>query len=185
MVDNVDNKYAEVLLDIAIKQNLLQDFYNQAQNLLVILQQTNELNRFLSDECYSKQERKQAIEDIFNNEINQIIIYWMWSIIDFSRSSNFIEIFKLFLKFCQEYLGIEFVQIISAHELSDEQIDKLSLAIKKRFNIQKIETKFIIDKSLIAGLRIKAGETIIDNSLLARLHRLKRHTLYSKDVIGE
>ena len=63
------------------------------------------------------------------------------------------------------------VEITSAYELTKAQQTKLAQALQKRLNREiKIQTQ--VDKSLIGGVLIHAGDTVIDGSVRGKLAKL-------------
>lgn len=63
------------------------------------------------------------------------------------------------------------VTLISAYALDDEQQSKLASALKKRLN-REISITTQVDKSLLGGVIIRAGDTVIDGSVRGRLTQL-------------
>jgi F-type H+-transporting ATPase subunit delta len=63
------------------------------------------------------------------------------------------------------------VEVISANTLSDEQLSKISAAMEKRLS-RKVKLNCKIDKSVMAGVIIRAGDMVIDGSVRGRLERL-------------
>ncbi len=55
--------------------------------------------------------------------------------------------------------------------MSDAQLTKLSDALEKRFN-RKGQLNSSVEPTLIAGMIIKAGDTVIDGSVNSQLNRL-------------
>jgi len=62
-------------------------------------------------------------------------------------------------------------EVVSAFKLSAPQMSKLEAALKKRLGC-KVEISSNIDKSIIGGVIIRAGDMIIDGSITAQLDRL-------------
>ena len=63
------------------------------------------------------------------------------------------------------------VEITSAYELTSEQQTNLAQALQKRLNREiKIQTQ--VDQSLIGGVLIHAGDTVIDGSVRGKLAKL-------------
>lgn len=58
--------------------------------------------------------------------------------------------------------------VISAHAVSDEQRDKIMAALKTRFG-RDVKVHCEIDESLLGGVIIRAGDTVIDGSLRGKL----------------
>ena len=63
------------------------------------------------------------------------------------------------------------VMVTSAYKLTAAQKTKLSNALKKRLN-REISITTQVDKSLIGGVILRAGDTVIDGSVRGRLNRL-------------
>lgn len=63
------------------------------------------------------------------------------------------------------------VNVTSAYTLDSEQQTKLANALKKRLN-REISITTQVDKSLIGGVILRAGDTVIDGSVRGRLNRL-------------
>ena len=63
------------------------------------------------------------------------------------------------------------VDVVSATELAAEQQDKLVAALEKRF-ARKVKLNCSIDETVVGGLVIKAGDTVIDGSVRGKLDRL-------------
>ncbi|MBK4714309.1 MULTISPECIES: F0F1 ATP synthase subunit delta [Tenebrionibacter/Tenebrionicola group] len=63
------------------------------------------------------------------------------------------------------------VDVISAGELSEAQLAKIGAAMEKRLS-RKVKLNCKIDKSVMAGVIIRAGDLVIDGSVRGRLERL-------------
>lgn len=63
------------------------------------------------------------------------------------------------------------VEVTSANVLNEDQLSKISAAMEKRLS-RKVKLNCKIDKSVIAGVIIRAGDMVIDGSVRGRLNRL-------------
>ncbi|MGK2959657.1 MAG: F0F1 ATP synthase subunit delta [Candidatus Malihini olakiniferum] len=63
------------------------------------------------------------------------------------------------------------VEVSSANALSEPQLNKISSAMEKRLSL-KVKLNCKIDKSVVAGVVIRAGDMVIDGSIRGRLERL-------------
>lgn len=63
------------------------------------------------------------------------------------------------------------VEVTSAIELTKQQLANISAAMEKRLS-RKVKLNCKIDKSVIAGMIIRAGDLVIDGSVRGRLERL-------------
>jgi len=81
------------------------------------------------------------------------------------------EINKLYEQLRAEAEGVIEVGVTSAYELAPEQQATISEAMAKRLG-RKVEITHEIDDSLIGGVVIRAGDTVIDASVRGRLKAL-------------
>ncbi len=81
------------------------------------------------------------------------------------------QVLKLFCDLKAEYEKEIAVDVTSAVELSAEQLSTLSAALEKRL-ARKVKLNCKVDASIISGLVIKAGDTVIDGSIQGKLNRL-------------
>ncbi|NVJ56208.1 MAG: F0F1 ATP synthase subunit delta [Vibrionaceae bacterium] len=63
------------------------------------------------------------------------------------------------------------VEVISASELSDEQLANISNKLEQRLE-RKVKLNCSVDEALLGGVIIRAGDLVIDNSARGRLDRL-------------
>ena len=67
--------------------------------------------------------------------------------------------------------GRSHVEVTSAFELSDSQQQSIGASMSKRLGTE-VDVSVTVDKSLIGGVIIRAGDTVIDASLRGRLSQL-------------
>jgi|TARA_B110000483_G_scaffold141911_1_gene169494 F-type H+-transporting ATPase subunit delta len=63
------------------------------------------------------------------------------------------------------------VQVASAYELSEQEVTQLSTTLTKTLD-RKVSLACDVDADLIGGVRINAGDTVIDASVQGRLTKL-------------
>ncbi|RJS93331.1 F0F1 ATP synthase subunit delta [Salinisphaera sp. Q1T1-3] len=65
------------------------------------------------------------------------------------------------------------VEVASAKKLTKKQQEALTKALAKRFE-RDVSVSYVDDDSIIGGLVIRAGDTVIDGSLTAQLARMRQ-----------
>ncbi|MGP8308569.1 F0F1 ATP synthase subunit delta [Vibrio sp. YIC-376] len=63
------------------------------------------------------------------------------------------------------------VEVISASELTDEQLAKIGSKLEARLE-RKVKLNCSVDETLLGGVIIRAGDLVIDDSARGRLNRL-------------
>ncbi len=80
-------------------------------------------------------------------------------------------VLEQFIHLRDAYEATAEVEVISASTLSDGQLTNISTAMEKRLS-RKVKLNCKIDKSVMAGVIIRAGDLVIDGSVRGRLERL-------------
>jgi len=81
------------------------------------------------------------------------------------------DIAVLFHHYKTEAEGAIDAQLISAMDVSDEQVQAIAASLTKRLG-KKVSLSTQIDKSLLGGAIIRAGDMVIDGSVRGRLEKL-------------
>ncbi len=81
------------------------------------------------------------------------------------------EVFEQFVALKQEFDKEMDVEVISATELSEQQIADISSKLEQRLE-RKVQLNCSVDETLLGGVIIRAGDLVIDNSARSRLDRL-------------
>ncbi|WP_039054905.1 F0F1 ATP synthase subunit delta [Enterobacter sp. Bisph1] len=81
------------------------------------------------------------------------------------------DVLEQFIQLRAASEAIAEVEVTSATALSEEQLSKISAAMEKRLS-RKVKLNCNIDKSVMAGVIIRAGDMVIDGSVRGRLERL-------------
>lgn len=87
------------------------------------------------------------------------------------RLSALPDVATLFNQYKAEFDKEIEVDVTSAIKLSKTQQTSISAALEKRLS-RKVNLICNVDKTIVAGLIIKAGDTVIDGSIQTKLNRL-------------
>ncbi|CAJ0990728.1 F0F1 ATP synthase subunit delta [Pantoea sp. Nvir] len=87
------------------------------------------------------------------------------------RLATLPAVLKHFIQLRNAYEAIMEVEVISASVLNVSQLSKINSAMEKRLS-RKVKINYKVDKSVMAGMIIHAGDIVIDGSVRSRLERL-------------
>lgn len=172
MNDNLFVRYAIALLDVAIEENKVDEFFQQSSEIIQVFQQNLDLLRILKDYGLTTDEKKETINIIFKNQINDYILNFMYIIIDNQRGKYIKDIFGSFHKQAQKYLNIAYGVVYSTTKINLDVIKQLENKVSNLMKEKVILTNEI-DDSLIGGFKIVVGDYIIDESIISRINKLK------------
>jgi F-type H+-transporting ATPase subunit delta len=111
------------------------------------------------------------ITDICGDQLSAVGKNFVKVLADARRLSQAPAIYKLFEQLRLEQEQIEEVEVISAYPLDDQERQRIVHTMEQRFG-RKVNISTRIDKSLIGGTVIRAGDSVIDASVKGSLRQL-------------
>ena len=82
------------------------------------------------------------------------------------------KILKNFIETCSKKRGELKAELTAAKELTESEIDKIKEELTKNFN-SKIKLNYKNDPSLIGGLIVQVGSTMVDTSIKSKLQQIE------------
>jgi len=83
---------------------------------------------------------------------------------------------KGFVEICSEKRGELKAELKSAKELSGDELNKITDELTKNFS-SKIKLNYKHDKSLIGGLIVQVGSTMVDTSIKNKLQQIENRMI--------
>ena len=153
------------------------DVYKEQLNVVAdSVKKDDEFRAVMAHPKISKEEKKGMLETIYGKQIDHMLLNFLKLLIDKGRFAKIEEIRREYNKAYNDFNNIQVVHVKSATPLQKEEIAKLKETLEKKLQ-KKVDFVLSTDKDLIAGIRIKINDQIIDNTALGRLQRLKRTVL--------
>ena len=86
------------------------------------------------------------------------------------------QILKSYIETCSKKRGEIKAELISAKELSENDIENVKKDLSNSFN-SKIRLSYKNDKSLVGGLILQVGSTMIDTSIKNKLQKIEKQMI--------
>ena len=87
------------------------------------------------------------------------------------RKAELRNVIRAFRKLAANHRGETTAEVVSAHPLNDDQIDKLKSQLRGRAG-RDVAIEARVDPNILGGLVVKLGSQMIDASLRTKLNRL-------------
>jgi F-type H+-transporting ATPase subunit delta len=169
----IAKRYAQALVDISKEGKLT--FDEITKNLALIdntLNLSQDLEDFLKSPIVSLEDKKSTFEQVFGDEINQMIKNFVYVLFDKNRFSLFKDIEMAYFDFVDKINNISRIEVVSAVQLTEENRKKIEEKLSVKLN-SKVAVDYKIDENIIEGLLIKIGDNIIDTSLRHKLEKME------------
>ncbi|MBD3634061.1 F0F1 ATP synthase subunit delta [Methylophaga sp. OBS1] len=162
--------YANAVFAIAQEKGELKAW----SDLLAVLAQCvaePEMQSIITSPAVSDEQAVQVLADIAGDLMTADAKNFLLLLAENNRLLLLTDITVLFEALRAEAEKSMTADVISARELTQEQADKISAALKQRLG-RDVTLNTSIDESLLGGAIIRAGDLVIDGSALGKLNRL-------------
>ena len=170
-------RYSLALFELSEENNLLSQIEDQSSSILNLIDQSEDFSNLIKDPTTSQEDLLKVINTI--SEINKFesLFKNFLSFLIQKRRFFFIErILKSFIEICSRKRGELKAELKSAKELSNEEIAKITEELTKNFS-SKIKLNYKHDESLIGGLVVQVGSTMVYTSIKNKLQQIENRMI--------
>ncbi len=162
--------YAQAVFDLAKGKKKLAGWSKQLNSLSSIVSD-NQVNVLISNPSVESGQLTELIISIAADNLDKEGKNLVKVLAENGRLDVITEIAGIFEDLKNESEKIVQAEVLTAFKLDEKQTSTLQAALKKRLGCE-VEITSRIDKSIIGGAIIRAGDMIIDGSVTAQLDRL-------------
>ena len=163
--------YANALFDLARGDNALNEWSNMLSVLLGVVGE-EKVEIFLEAPENSAKEKALRLSELCGEEIDDRARKLLLALAEHDRLNLLSEVSRQFESLKAEAERLLAVRIQSARELSQNQIEIFSDALKRRYG-KEISLEIEVNNALIGGAVITAGDMVIDGSIRGKLNKLR------------
>ncbi len=111
--------------------------------------------------------------DICEGQIHDEAVNFLKVLIENDRLKLLPQIAELYEQYKADDEGYVNVEVYSAYPLTKDEEKKYVAMLEKQLN-KKVHATVSVDKSLVGGIRAKAGDKVIDGSISGQLQQLAK-----------
>ena len=170
-------RYSLALFELSEENDLLNQIENQSSSMLNLIDQNKDFSNLIKDPTARQEDlsiiidkivEKYEFETLFKNFLNFLVQ---------KRRFFFIKrILESFIEICSIKRGELKAELKSAKELSRNEILKITEELTKNFSV-KIKLNYKHDESLIGGLMVQVGSTMVDTSIKNKLQQIENRMI--------
>jgi len=162
--------YAKAAFEVALESDDLEK-WSAMLSLTATLSSIDAVSAVLSSPTLAADDLAKVLIDLCGDELDQKGQNFIRLLAENKRLKLLPEISSIYeiLKANQQK-SVD-VEITTAFEVSSEASDRLASALKQRLQ-RDIQLTSKVDQALIGGALIRAGDTVIDNSIRGKLNKL-------------
>jgi len=170
-------RYSLALFELSEESNLLKQIEDQSSSMLSLIDQSNDFNNLIKDPTVKQDDLSKVINKIAENNKFDVLFKNFLNFLIKKRRFFFVKrVLESFIETCSRKRGELKAELKSAKNLSSEEITKITELLTKNFS-SKIKLNYKHDESLIGGLVIQVGSTMVDTSIKNKLQQIENRMI--------
>ena len=171
------DRYSLALYELASEKNVLSQVEDQSLSILNLILSSKDFSNLVKDPTNSQEDLLKVLDNISNeNKFENLLKNFLSFLITKRRFFYLEQILKSFIETCSKKRGELKAELRSAKQLSSDEITKITDELTKNFS-SKIKLNYKHDQSLIGGLVVQVGSTMVDTSIKNKLQSIENRMI--------
>ena len=170
-------RYSLALFELATEENMLTQIEEQSSSVINLIAASEDFNSLIKDPTNNKKDQLNALDKISEKyKLNKLLTKFL-SLLIFKRRFFYVDkILKSFVETCSIKRGELKAELTSAKDLTENEVNRIKEELTKNFS-SKIKLNYKYDASLIGGLIVKVGSTMVDTSIKNKLQKIEKRMI--------
>ncbi len=170
-------RYSLALYELSNESKLSIKIEEQCSSILGLINASKDFKNLIKDPTTKRDDLFKITTSISENYKFETLLKNFLNFLIQKRRFFFLEIIlQSFIEICSKKRGELKAELKSAKELSNDEITKITEELTKNFS-SKIKLNYKCDKSLIGGLVLQIGSTMVDTSIKNKLQQIKNRMI--------
>ena len=165
-------KYAQGLYKVALKEEKVTQISVCLHSIKNILKSVPELNQLFITRRVQIEDKMVMLKNILGDKISGIEMDLIVLLIENGHMLLYEEILKRFDYLLDKNSQVIKVRITSSARLSDDEVQQISSKIENKIQ-KKVDVKMKTDTSIVGGIKLRVGNTLIDGSVSNHLQKIR------------
>ena len=171
------SRYSLALYELATEANVLSEVEVHSVSIINLILSSEDFNSLIKDPTSTKEDQLNALNKISEQyKLNELLSKFLSFLVAKRRLFYLDKILKSFAETCSIKRGELKAELTSAKDLTESEIDSIKEELTKNFS-SKIRLNYKHDTSLIGGLVVQVGSTMIDTSIKNKLQQIENRMI--------
>ena len=176
-MSRVANRYGKALFQIALENNKIDRVGSDLNMIRDIIKSNVEFRSMLLNPLIPEAKKSIILEKLFREKVDPLTYHFLILLCTKKRSNILSEVIDRFYVLLYDHKGILRGKIISAQQLSADQVERINKNITV-ITGKSVELELETDSNLLAGFVVKIKDTVIDISVKNQLEKLREKLVY-------
>ena len=172
----IARNYAETLFALATKAEDLAGWGRTINELATAVDQDATLRLFLESPRVSAAEKIRVLGQAFQDRMPRLMVRFLQTLVTHRRQMLIPEIAREYLDLVDQAEGRMHARVTVAQEASDAEVRDIASQLSRLFG-KEVVPHMAVDPSIMGGVVVNVGDTVLDGSVRKRLRTLRRKML--------
>ena len=170
-------RYSLALYELATEANMLSEIEVHSASIINLIASSGDFKSLIKDPTNNKEDQLNALNKISDQyKLNELLKKFLSFLISKRRFFYVDKILKSFIETCSLKRGELKAKLISAKNLNENEVNDIKEELTKNFG-SKIKLNYKHDTSLIGGLIVQVGSTMVDTSIKNKLQQIENRMI--------
>ena len=170
-------RYSLALYELAIETNMLSEIESHSSSIINLITSSEDFKSLIKDPTNNKEDQHKVLNKISEQyKLNNLLTKFLNFLISKRRFFYLEKILKSFGETCSIKRGELKAELTSARDLTENEVNSIKEELTKNFS-SKIKLNYKHDTSLIGGLIVQVGSTMVDTSIKNKLQQIENRMI--------
>ena len=170
-------RYSLALYELALEAKTLGEIEDHSSSIIDLIKKNEDFRSLIKDPTNKKEDQLNALNKISDQyKLNKLLTKFLSFLITKRRFFYVYKILKNFVETCSAKRGELKAELISAKNLTENEVNNIKEELTKNFS-SKIKLNYKHDSSLIGGLIVQVGSTMVDTSIKNKLQQIENRMI--------
>ena len=175
--DTSASRYSLALYELADEMDQILEIENNSMAFLKLISESDEFNSLIKDPTNKQNEISIVLSSIGQKyNLNALFMKFLNFLVSKRRFFFMEKILSGFVDLCSKKRGEIKAQLSSAKKLDENQIINIKKELEENLK-SKIKLDYLYDETLIGGLVMKVGSTMVDTSIKNKLQQIEKEMI--------
>ena len=175
--ETLAGRYSLALYELALEADMLSEIENHSASIINLIVLSEDFRSLIKNPTNNKAGQLNALIKISEQyKLNELLTKFLSFLINKRRFFYIDKILKSFIETCSIKRGELKAELTSAKDLTENEVQNIKEELTKNFS-SKIKLNYKHDASLIGGLIVQVGSTMVDTSIKNKLQQIENRMI--------
>ena len=167
---HVGDLYSKALYDLAAEFGIVEEVKDELMMLETLIEQEKEFLQIMASPQFTDEYKQSLLNKMFSGKTSDLTLNFLLTVDRHNRMMYLPQMITSFGELWDAHHGISIVELTLHENINPDELAGVTQAISNAMGKQ-VQLKLKVKPAIMGGAVIRYGESVIDNSIKARLCR--------------